>query len=105
MDASRPGRYSTQVSDERGAGPPEPQERNEGTGVTETSLPAAALQESLSNVLNVSAAGLRVRHVQDISPGLGWSRVFRVETALAGEDRTQPFILKVPDWGEQSSVQ
>ena len=75
------------------------------SAVEQLSLDVVA--ESLRATLIESAGWVVIDRIDDLSPGIGSSRVFRVTATTFGKgaDGAASYILKVPDWGAPTLVQ
>lgn len=76
------------------------------TGATEQLSPEAVAR-SLRGSLPVSDGQVIVDRIDDLSPGIGSSRVFRVTFSTTGREGAggATVILKVPDWGAPTLIQ
>lgn len=71
-------------------------------------LPKLTVEHSLSRVAGSANLHIRIKQIDDLSPGIGSSRVFRIWSDPAqhhdGTVQTS-YILKIPDWGGSTLIQ
>lgn len=70
-------------------------------------LPLDDVRRSLARCLGVPADRLAVDQIEDLSPRIGSSRVFRVAVRQTRSASAGPvsYVLKVPDWGAATLIQ